>query len=427
VAYYSFKNSRFFHGAKIMFFPPNSNARNWFFRSLLLFICYHPFIAAESQTSVDFEQFTDAPSVFTGITPPVTVAKATFSGGQVLNAATFLPANPSTVYGTAHFCSGCLPVITIDFSEPVSNVNLLLLNGLTTTQTYTIEDDKGGSKQVTLQPNFESGAETITLPSTGITQVTITGGSGQWDFLIDNIKYGPAEEFKISFSAFIPHDNVPGPPFDTCRTASPYSLRRDLYYRGDNRSFSAAAPNYRVREKVTVIPDSVVGEAVDANGLKKNSIERLIGQTRSYAEDAILNNNMIDVGDDDGVPDDCILFHQAATALITDGNGMEVTVERINEHKVTIHLTGGPGNPLNTAAKLGANLDWDYTITIDTSADKPNWTLKGAHDGFPAYEIYINDQEIYTYSPGTPPFTFSNTIKLSGPLDVPVNKQGDLP
>jgi len=32
-------------------------------------------------------------------------------------------------------------------------------------------------------------------------------------------------------------------------------------------------------------------------------------------------------------------------------------------------------------------LDWDYTITIDTEIEPPEWTLTGRHDGFPAYEL----------------------------------------
>ena len=48
------------------------------------------------------------------------------------------------------------------------------------------------------------------------------------------------------------------------------------------------------------------------------------------------------------------------------------------------------------------------------------------HDGFPAYELYVNGQTIYTYSPGPGPYGFGDILKLFPPLDVSVNSSGDL-
>jgi hypothetical protein len=143
-----------------------------------------------SSTLIDFEQFTGSSSFFTGAQSPLTVGIATISGGQTLSAATYLPADASTVYGTASFCAGCAPVITIAFAHKVSNVSFFLFNGEPFTVTYTVEDDQGDSQTVSLQANFNSGFGTISLPGTNITNVTITSESGgSWDFLIDNIRF----------------------------------------------------------------------------------------------------------------------------------------------------------------------------------------------------------------------------------------------
>lgn len=144
-----------------------------------------------SGNSIDFEQFTGSPSVFTGIQPPLTVGIATISGGQTLSAALNLPADRSIVYGTAYFCSGCLPTITISFSQTVQNFSVFVFNGQTFTVTYTIRDDVGGVQTISLVSNANSGVATVTLPSTGISQVTITGNTGSWDFLIDNVRFAP--------------------------------------------------------------------------------------------------------------------------------------------------------------------------------------------------------------------------------------------
>ncbi len=164
---------------------------------LLLLACS---VSAFSQTApptlIDFEQFTGMPSLFSSIKPPLTVDIATFSGGELLNAATFLPADPSVVYGTAAtsstlgtVCTGCLPSITIDFAEAVSNCGVFLINGNIITVTYSIRDDRGGIQSITLPPNFQSGAGVVSLPSVGIRQVVITGDAAEWDFFVDNVTF----------------------------------------------------------------------------------------------------------------------------------------------------------------------------------------------------------------------------------------------
>ncbi|HEV2233473.1 MAG TPA: hypothetical protein VGV68_08740 [Terriglobia bacterium] len=143
---------------------------------------------AQTPTVINFDQFS-ASSFFQSVQPPLTVGVATFSGGQLLNATSSLPADPTTVYGTAFFCAGCLPTITIDFSQAVSNLSLLVLNGQTFTVVYKIQDNVGDTSTIMLVANFLSGAGTITLPSTNIRQVTITGDASAWDFFIDNVTF----------------------------------------------------------------------------------------------------------------------------------------------------------------------------------------------------------------------------------------------
>lgn len=138
---------------------------------------------------VDFEKFS-GPSVFTGVQPPLNSEGATFSGGQILKGTTFLPRNASVVYGTAYFCAGCAPTITVDLSAPVNGVRMLLMNGQTFNVSYVVQDDKGGTSTVTLPPNSSSGSAIIDLPTKGIKRVVIRSGTSAWDFFIDNITLG---------------------------------------------------------------------------------------------------------------------------------------------------------------------------------------------------------------------------------------------
>ena len=149
-------------------------------------------IETPAATVIDFEQFTGRGPLFTVADPPLTVGVATFSGGQIIGASTSsLPANQTIVYGTANACDGCVRTLTIDFSQPVSDFSVFLMNGETSTVEYTIQDSGGGTRTVSLLSNSQSGAQTITLPTTGIVQVliTTTATEGPWDFLIDNVQF----------------------------------------------------------------------------------------------------------------------------------------------------------------------------------------------------------------------------------------------
>ncbi len=196
--------------------------------------------------------------------------------------------------------------------------------------------------------------------------------------------------------------------------------KRRLFFGGDNRSFSPTGETFRLRQRVTVITE----EVIDPDGLKEGTIQNLVKESRSYAEDA-LDDGVIDANDEDGIANDCTLFHDADTA---QSDSMMVTVLRDSPTKVFVRMEGGPGMPLSSLAEIFGRVDWFLTLTIDTATGTPEWRLAGRHDGFPAYELYTNDLEIYRYGPGIPPFTYKDHLKKLGqPMDVAVDKSGSLP
>lgn len=149
--------------------------------------------AAATTTTIDFETVT-GPSLFCPpALSPLTIGVATFTGGTVLTATANLPADQTSVYGTASFCTstGYSNALTITFSRPVSNFSVLVLNGNTVTVSYTVADDAGGTVTKSLVSNVNSGADTFSLPDDGITSVTIglTTPSALYDFFIDDVKF----------------------------------------------------------------------------------------------------------------------------------------------------------------------------------------------------------------------------------------------
>ncbi|MEM9839792.1 MAG: VPLPA-CTERM sorting domain-containing protein [Pseudomonadota bacterium] len=136
------------------------------------------------------------PSLFSSASPVTVVeiidgVEITVEGGTILTATSNLPANQTSIYGTASFFPGGQNPVTISFDQPINNFFLEVLNGATTDVQYTVEDDMGNSRVFTLPPNTNSGAAIIGIATVG-TQITISAledTDGFFDFFIDNIQW----------------------------------------------------------------------------------------------------------------------------------------------------------------------------------------------------------------------------------------------
>jgi hypothetical protein len=155
-----------------------------------------------SAVTINFDdQGLTGPSLFSSANPspqtiPITVGgvTATFSGGVILTNTANLPANQTSIYGTASFGQGLTNPLVINFSQPITNFFLDVLNGNTQTLDYTVADNNGNSSTFSLATNLNGGQTQIGFAATG-TQVTITsaiGSSIPYDFFIDNIRFNEA-------------------------------------------------------------------------------------------------------------------------------------------------------------------------------------------------------------------------------------------
>ena len=117
------------------------------------------------------------------------------TGGTVLSQETFLPANATSLYGTAFFGTNVAqapaysPTVTLNFANSISNFFLDVYNGQTFNVTYTVADNSGNSRSFLLAPNLNSGTTQIGFAAAG-SIITITSDAGPaWDFSIDNIGF----------------------------------------------------------------------------------------------------------------------------------------------------------------------------------------------------------------------------------------------
>src|SRR3954454_17458802 len=151
-----------------------------------------------SATVVDFETFT-GPSLFgppaQTLNIPTTIGTVLISGGLILTQEANLPADQTSVYGTANFedvVTGYSNPIRIVFPQPITNFFLDVYNGNTEPIDYTVADNAGHTATFNLTDNFSGGQSLVGFAATG-TVVTITAGRSpnavRWDFSVDNVTF----------------------------------------------------------------------------------------------------------------------------------------------------------------------------------------------------------------------------------------------
>lgn len=157
---------------------------------------------AGPQASAELINFDDqgltGPSTFGAAGPAQHLDIATgignvqFDGGVILENTTFLPANPTALYGTAFFGDPTLAnPLVITFPSNISNFFLDVFNGLTSDTDYEVRDNTGNSAVFTLAPNLTGGTTQIGFAAVG-DKVFIEGlpkGTATWDFFVDNIHF----------------------------------------------------------------------------------------------------------------------------------------------------------------------------------------------------------------------------------------------
>jgi len=224
--------------------------------------------------------------------------------------------------------------------------------------------------------------------------------------VIDSIDSSDAEleyeNISLDFKGFIPSGAV--------------SLTNKLFsfitpfpiFGGDNRGLSQSGSS-RFTQSVTVTADP------DEAATVKES-ERTWGTTTSYSSS---QGNRVD-----GKPFWWWSINpgespKASDTLPVNNSNNKVTVDRISDDTVKVNLKINGSNPLQFGApKLDAELD--VFIRQQSPCDTPEYKVSGFLDGFPAYELFINDQSVYGVSPeqlGNSPFSL-----LPGLDDITVSK-----
>lgn len=158
--------------------------------------------ALSTATTIDFEaQGASAPAGFnTTLNSPLTIGIATITGGKLLKNEAGFPAgdsniDKSAVYATVYGLAGYTDPLVVTFSQPVSNVSLLIANE--TPDTYSLADNLGntvsGGNGIVCDASGACPSFVLTLSDNAVTKLTIsTLATVGWDFAIDNISFTPS-------------------------------------------------------------------------------------------------------------------------------------------------------------------------------------------------------------------------------------------
>lgn len=210
--------------------------------------------------------------------------------------------------------------------------------------------------------------------------------------------------FTIALAVFIPNNHVISPAIHPQSFTGLVPER--LVFAGDDRGFDVDAVRYRAKQVVTLVPD----ETLDRDGLCDNSKLNLGGLTESFVASRTLDDGKIDSGDH--YEKGSKKKHQSVPV---DTRGMLIDDPiRLGPNRVSVRLHTAPsGGPRDQLIAGAPSIDWDFTITLDTSGPEPKYELAGKWDGYPAMEIYVNRQPIYQHKGEDKPPTMGDLLKLA--------------
>jgi len=206
-----------------------------------------------------------------------------------------------------------------------------------------------------------------------------------------------APEVEVKLRVFIPAPALPAPGITGARG-----------FHGDGRSFSYSGGTSRAEIKARVrLAASGVAPAITV-------LDRRWGETTEYEPSALLD-----------VPGRADWYKQLAsgampiaraTLALTDDNlkivlgGAGSTTNNIlsvTEGTTLVTLIVSGGNPL---VGYAPNIDATLHLHLKNDGGRLKAWVKGSHDGFPAYELYVAGKRVYEYDPepvGESPYALS--------------------
>jgi hypothetical protein len=101
----------------------------------------------------------------------------------------------------------------------------------------------------------------------------------------------------------------------------------------------------------------------------------------------------LSAADEDGVPNDCRRFHKADHASTA---GLQFGINHAGQYS-TVHFFGGAANPLEVPSP---DISMDVHVVVNAAnPQSPTAKVYYSHDCYPAHEVRVNGQVVYSFSP----------------------------
>jgi hypothetical protein len=167
------------------------------------------------------------------------------------------------------------------------------------------------------------------------------------------------------------------------------SFLGNLVFGGDNRGFGYGKPGYRSHQSaiVTLTPDRIP----------------LIDQSRDWGPTRVyLARQAAHV---QGRPIWWLAPKGEQAAIITEKRSVtnannSISSRRITGNAVLVHLKLSGANPGEPMSAILGKIDADVNVYLrENDKGDLEYRFDVQHDGFPAYELYIDGQDVYTHDP----------------------------
>jgi hypothetical protein len=206
-------------------------------------------------------------------------------------------------------------------------------------------------------------------------------------------------QFQIDLRIFIPYNWVDVPFLP-------------IVAGGDTRTYDPSlSGTYRISQKAIL---NLYKEWIPGVSNRLIDTERSAGITKHYRLSDVSNYNLGSHHSEDTAikPSSINLGATPSKSGIADVSGIELTVVSgsTNDTQCYVRFEGSAAEPILPVA---ASINWQFDLAI-SKADplSPTFYMRGAHDGFPAYEIYVNSKH--------PIFPCTAVLQWSPPLTADV-------
>ena len=151
---------------------------------------------------------------------------------------------------------------------------------------------------------------------------------------------------------------------------------------------------YIVADKASGSPNGLVPDAYPphSDGFKNSDRLVKIGDTNEFHRSSSLDKKL--------------LISAKAWADKKPGAPYWVALKRASQKELTSSLTYIGNKKVKVFCRCSATNPLvpsgpaiDYSLTVIIDRDKNEYSISGSHDGFPAYEIYINGIRVYEHDP----------------------------